>query len=292
MFFLQTVGDSAEYDKLVNKIQAHVVCFRSDDNMQRFRELKNFKDYLVYRIAHREYEAKIATRSQTFEDFRRKHVESELNKFDLAVKSKQEVSAWGWSPLFQVFQKWPLHNFQPSPWDHTEEEWARVSSTLLQNISLDARTLDKECPHIVRAIMILMRTLEGRNRPLAHPMTGLSRYLLIELARSPDRSAYLTQIARDLPTVGVWYFPNMLEAAESFSVLHSDLAALLGGDPSKQAEVIDKIQDFFGKVAHRTVTDMVRMCRTAELADMWYIKDHSNEMQAKCEEVWICILKL
>ena len=63
-----------------------------------------------------------------------------------------------------------------------------MSSTILQNISLDARTLDKECPHIVRAIMILMWTLEGRNRPLAHPMTSLSRYLLIELARSPDRS--------------------------------------------------------------------------------------------------------
>ena len=123
----------------------------------------------------------------------RKHVESELHKFDLAVKSKQKVSKWEWSPLFQVIQKWPLHYFQPSPWDHTGEEWSRMSTILLQNISLDARKLNKECPHIVWAIMILMRTLEGRNRPLANPMTCLSRYLLIELARSPDCSAYLTQ---------------------------------------------------------------------------------------------------
>ncbi len=70
MFFSQTVGQSVDYDKLVNKIQAHVVCFRSDDNMQRFRELKNFKAYFNYRIAHMEYEAKIAAKSLTFEDFR------------------------------------------------------------------------------------------------------------------------------------------------------------------------------------------------------------------------------
>ena len=40
--------------------------------------------------------------------------------------------------------------------------------------------------------------------------------------------------------VGTWYFSNILEAAESFGVLHSDLEALFGGDPYKQAAVIDK----------------------------------------------------
>ena len=36
--------------------------------MQRFRELKNFKAYLVYRIAHMEYEAKIAAKYFIFEE--------------------------------------------------------------------------------------------------------------------------------------------------------------------------------------------------------------------------------
>lgn len=57
-----------------------------------------------------------------------------------------------------------------------------MSSIFLQNISLDARVLDNECPHIVRAIMFFMWTLEGRSRPLVHPMTGLNRDLLLELA--------------------------------------------------------------------------------------------------------------
>ena len=64
----------------------------------------------------------IAFKTLIFQDFRRKHIEAELNKFDRAVKSKQEVLKWGWSPLFQVFLKWPLHNYDPGHWDNTEEE--------------------------------------------------------------------------------------------------------------------------------------------------------------------------
>jgi hypothetical protein len=83
---------------------------------------------------------------------------------------------------------------------------------------------------------------------------------------------YLTHIVHNLPTMGAWYFPNI------FSVIHSDLKTLFGGEPCKQAAVTDRIQALFGKVAHRTIADMVRMHRTSELADMWYIKDHSNQM--------------
>ena len=97
----------------------------------------------------------IAFKTLTFQDFRRKHIEAELNKFDRAVKSKQEVLKWGWSPLFQVFLKWPLHNYDPGHWDNTEEEWSRMSSILLQNINLDAQVLDKECPDIVKNHYVL-----------------------------------------------------------------------------------------------------------------------------------------
>jgi hypothetical protein len=106
-----------------------------------------------------EYEAKIAAKTLAFEDFRRKHIEVELNKFDRVVKLKHEVLKWEWSPLY---------NCNPSPWDHIEEEWSCMSSILLLNISLDAWALDKECPHIMRVIMYLIRTLERRNRPSNH----------------------------------------------------------------------------------------------------------------------------
>lgn len=90
--------------------------------------------------------------------------------------------------------------------------------------------------------------------------------------------------------MGVWYFPNIFKAAEPLNVHHSDLEALLGGEPCKQAAVIDKIQTFFKKVTQRTIANIVHMRRTSELADMWYSKDHPNEMQEKCEEIWICML--
>ena len=120
--FLQSIGQSINYDKLVDKINAHIICFRNDNNTERYQELKNLKTYLHYRIAHGDYDTKITAKTLFFEDFRRKHVEAELNK----------------SPIFQVFQKWPLHNCDSSPWDHTEEEWSHMSMMVLLNINLDA----------------------------------------------------------------------------------------------------------------------------------------------------------
>ena len=136
--FLQSIGQSINYDKLVDKINAHIICFRNDNNTERYQELKNLKTYLHYRIAHGDYDTKITAKTLFFEDFRRKHVEAELNKFNRAEKSKQDPLKWRWSPIFQVFQKWPLHNCDSSPWDHTEEEWSHMSMMVLLNINLDA----------------------------------------------------------------------------------------------------------------------------------------------------------
>ena len=101
--FLQSIGQSIDYDKLVDKIKAYIMCFKNDNNMQRYHELKNVKTNIHYRIAHGEYETKITAKTLIFEDFRRKHVKAELNKFNRAEKSKQKILRWRWSPLFQVF---------------------------------------------------------------------------------------------------------------------------------------------------------------------------------------------
>lgn len=187
--------------------------------------------------------------------------------------------------MFQIFKKWPLRTYTSGPWEHTEQEWAQMSNVLLQTVQGDALSLDNDCPHILRVILYLMWTFEGHQSPLAHPTTGLSVQSLFELANSQDRSGSLTSVVQNLPYVGDMYFPCIYDAAETFTSLRNDVIALLGCEPSKQQDVMDKIQCFLGKVAHRAVADMLRMNHIAELADMWYSEDLSTQRQKKCEQV-------
>ena len=282
---LQSTRTADEHNDLIDRIKGQVRCFKCNSDVQRYEELKNLKDYLHYRIARKEYEAKVAAAAVSFEDFRRNHVQSELNKFDNAEKARQEACKWGWSPLYQIFKKWPLMNYSPGPWEHTEDEWVEMSAVLLENVKLDPLSLENECPHVLRAIMYLVRTLEGHKRPLAHPTNGLGLEYLLDLARSKDHSVSLTMVVQNMPSMGWMSFPGILDAVEPFSALHSDVVALLGYEPSKQVEVVDKIQSFLGKMAHRAVADMVRMHRLTELADLWYNDDLSKQRQQTCDEV-------
>ena len=85
--------------------------------------------------------------------------------------------------------------------------------------------------------------------------------------------------------MGDFYFPYICGAAEPFYVLHCDIVAMLGCEPTKKQEVMDKIQAFLGKLAHMAIADLLRMNRTYELADMWYTENLPTQRQEKCEEV-------
>ena len=110
----------------------------------------------------------------SIDEFCNNHVQNELQKFGLAEKAKQEALKWQWSPLFQVLKKWPLKNYTSGPWEHTNQKWVQISEVLLESVNIDALSLDNECPHILRAILFLMRIFEGDKRPLAHPIVGLN----------------------------------------------------------------------------------------------------------------------
>ena len=142
-----------------------------------------------------------------------------------------------------------------------------MSKVLLQTVKSDALSLDNECHHILKVILYLMRTFEGDQRPLAHPTTGLSVQSLFELAKSQDRSGSLTGVVQNLPFVGNMYFLCIYDVAETSTSLRNDIIALLGCEPSKQQDVMDKIQSFLDKVAHMAITDLLHMNHTGELAD-------------------------
>ena len=273
-------------------MKSQVRCFKSNSDVQRYEELKGLKDYISYRIACEAYEAQLETAAITVDEMRRKHVESQLLKFDRAEKEKQEEQKWHWSPIFQIFKKWPLPNFNGAPWDHTESEWVELSAVLLENSKSEPLSLEAQCPHILRALLYLVRTLQGVKRPLAHPTKGLDLAYMLDLVRSKEYSVALSVIVQGLPHQGWTTFPGIHVALENYSELNADTVALLGYDPANQVAVVDKIQAFIGRMAHRAVADMVRMHRDDQLAQMWYQSDTTEHIREKCEDVcrfFLCI---
>ena len=74
-----------------------------------------------------------------------------------------------------------------------------MSTLLLENTRNEPLSLERECPHILRAFLSLVRSLEGSNRPLSHSTRGLHGEYIMELARDAHHSATLRRIAKNLP---------------------------------------------------------------------------------------------
>ena len=223
---LQITRTPEEDDALQERMKAQVKCFKSNSDVNRYQELKGLKNYLNYRIACTTYEAQLAALASMVDKMRRKHVDAQLLKFDLAEKEREEAQKWHWSPVFQIFKKWPLPNFSAGPWEHTEVEWVELSAVLLENTKSEPLSLEIECPHILRALLSLVRTLGGYKRPLAHPSKGLHLQFLLDIARSKDYSVALSMIVQALPHTGCLSFPGINGALDTFSDLHADLAAV------------------------------------------------------------------
>ena len=51
----------------------------------------------------------------------------------------------------------------------------------------------------------------------------------------------LRTIARNLSYMGDFYFSYICDVAEPFVVLHNDIVAMFGCEPTKQQEVVEKI---------------------------------------------------
>lgn len=281
----QNTREPVEHIALVEKIKAQVRCFNSPSDVQRYEELMRLKDYLNYKMRIRVYEANVAAAHGNIAELRSKYVQDKLEKYDNAEKIRIEQEQWGWSPIYRILKEWPLHAFPSAPWAHTQEEWVEIEKTLLENVSTQPLSLEVECPHIVRAFSILFRTLYGHTRPLSHPDAGLTLQCILDFAVDREKSVALTNIVQNLEASGWALFPGLDSVVDSFTNLHSDTVALLGYEPEKQVAVVEKIRSFVGRVAHRAISDMVRMQRSAELEDMWFKDNVSEQRRTKCNEV-------
>ena len=170
--------------------------------MQRYDELMSLKEYLNFRLASKDYETKLAVANKNVEDLCKRFVEDELNKVDVAERTREEQERWSWSPSFCILKEWPLPSFRDSPWAHTHDEWAEVETILLSSEIFEPRSLEAECPHIVKALLMLARTLDGQNCLHAHPLRGLTLNNIFDVARDSKKSVALTNIVHSLPTMG------------------------------------------------------------------------------------------
>ena len=160
-----------------------------------------------------------------------------------------------------------------------------MSAVLLQNMKTEPLSLERECLHILRAFFCLIRNIWGFRRPLSYPIIGLHEEYIMGLARDKIQLVALMTIAQHILITGWSTFPGIQSAVEHIDVLFTDVAAILGDDPTGQKAVVEKMESFIGRIAQRAVADMVRMHRDSELADMWFRDDIGEQREAKCNKV-------
>jgi hypothetical protein len=85
-------------------MKKHVRCLNSNTDMQRYNELMHLKEYLNLRLASREYEAKQVAANKDVEDLRKRFIGDELNKLNLAERTREEQDRWSWSPTFCILK--------------------------------------------------------------------------------------------------------------------------------------------------------------------------------------------
>lgn len=83
--------------------------------MQRYYELMHLKENMNFRLASREYKAKLAAANKDVEDVRKIFIEDELKKLDVIERTREEQDRWSWSPAFCILKEWSLPGFRCGP---------------------------------------------------------------------------------------------------------------------------------------------------------------------------------
>lgn len=81
-FFWQRTVE--EHNALLDRIKSQVKCFKCNSDVERYDKLRNLKEHLHYGIARTTYEGCLTSAVITVDELRKKHVDAELLKFDMA----------------------------------------------------------------------------------------------------------------------------------------------------------------------------------------------------------------
>ena len=107
--------------------------------------------------------------------------------------------------------------FPSSHWAHTHEEWIEIEKTLLKNVSTEPLSLELECPHIVRAFLIMFGTLHRHTRHLSHPGAGLTLQVILDFVVDNEKFVALTNVVHNLEASGWALFPSISSVVDSYS---------------------------------------------------------------------------
>ena len=224
------------------------------------------------------------------QETRESHIRKALDRLESEEQAyAAEERLWSWSPLYQALIRDPLGTRLLRPWKHTQEELEEIMLSLGGEVGTNKSSLESECPHVVRALKLYNRMTEGRSVPLAHPVKGMTRRKLLEIAEDGVESRRLSICAQDLVDIGFAYFPCTYgKTREPRSTSCSDMVALMGFQGWCQDLVLEKVELFLQKVARRALLDLYRIEEhKTEVATMWFNPppEDSAALRLQCDEV-------
>lgn len=153
-------------------------------------------------------------------------------------------------------------------------------------------SLESECPHVVRTLKLYTRLTYGRGLPLTHPIKGMTRAKLLEIAMDQWESQRLCVCAHDMEDIGFTYFPCTFgRTQEPLHCSSSDTVMLMGFEGWHQEEVLLKIEAFLKRVLKLAIVDLHWISKhKEELAGLWCNATHQSpslNFRVQCDEVSI-----
>ena len=104
--------------------------------------------------------------------------------------------------------------------------------------------------HIVRALLILVRTLNCRNCSLAHHERGVTLKNILDIARDHKKFVAWTNIVYNFLIMNWALFSGIHTTCDTFSNLHSNILILLSYDLDKYARVVENVKALIGMIAY------------------------------------------
>jgi hypothetical protein len=225
-----------EYEALASSLRVQLRCFQQklpvDDNI--LAELHRSKRYLKFKLAKAAYDAAHALAITKLEAARHAIIEEALRNFDIQEKEIQEVSVWGWSPLYQILKLWPIPNMIKGPWEHSEHEWSKFESIFIENMKDKPTSLENDCPHIVKVVKFIFHNMYGRSRPLAHSARGLIVDHICSFTNDVQCSLMMTNAATFIEKMGWTLYPSQSINNSDLQSMHIDILNLLRHDVDLQ----------------------------------------------------------
>ena len=103
---------------------------------------------------------------------------------------------------------WPVPNIVKGPWEHSEHEWSKFESILIENIKDQPTSLENDCPHIIRVFKFFFHNMDGRSRPLAYLARGLTMDYICSLTNNVQCSSMMVNAAIFIENIGWTLYPS------------------------------------------------------------------------------------